>query len=165
MDGVSSLINIVLVIVREHADEVRTLISAKQSLKHFSDRNVRLSEQGIRPRWTGKPFTPPILPGSATLPTEFHKEWTSVVLKYEAKLLRKVNKHLPSILDKLEASITKTRKQRLEAVKQLVKESRPGQKKKSELIFYRLCSRTERVPLPGSRVRHFRRSFTSSASR
>ncbi len=144
-------------IVRQHAEEVRSLVTTKESLQHFSNLNQRLQEQGIRPRWMGRPLSPPFLPGSTILPEEFHAEWDSTVKKFEGKLLRKLIKQLPPIVAKLESNIAKTRKRNLAAVKQLVTESKPGQKKRSETIFYKLCTRTERVPLAGSRPRPLHR--------
>ena len=49
-------------IVREHPDEVRVLTVTKDNLRHFQDTNLRLFAQNARPRWMGKPLSPPILP-------------------------------------------------------------------------------------------------------
>ena len=46
----------------KHADEVRVLTVTKENLRHFQDTNLRLFAQNARPRWMGKPLSPPILP-------------------------------------------------------------------------------------------------------
>ena len=72
-------------IVREQSDPVRTLISTRDSIRNFSDTNLRLYGQSIRPRWLGRPISPPILPGNISLPTDFHNDWRGIVQKYETK--------------------------------------------------------------------------------
>ncbi len=138
-------------IVREQADAVRTLISTRENLRSFFDHNLRIYEQGLRPKWLGRALTPPILPGRAALPPEFHQSWASTVTKYENKLQRKLIKYLPNVIDDLQASIPKKREENLQIVLSSIKETRPGQTKRAEVIFYRLCNKTERVPLQNSR--------------
>ena len=140
-------------IVRELSSEVRSLVSNRENLQHFSDNNLRLYEQGIRPRWLGRPLSPPILPGTAGMPHQFHQEWTATVKKFESKLQRKVLKYLPDILDGLNTSISKKRNTNLQNVLSRVQDTKPGQKRRGEVIYMRLCNRTERVPLPNHRSR------------
>ena len=138
-------------IVREQADPVRSLVVTRDHLRNFSDTNLRLYGQSIRPRWLGRPMSPPVLPGNTFFPTEFHNEWRTIVQKYETKLHRKIVKILPTMLDALDADITATRNRNLERVKELVQETSPGQRKRGEAIFMKLCTRTERVPPMDSR--------------
>ena len=138
-------------IVREQSDPVRTLISKRDSIRNFSDTNLRLYGQSIRPRWLGRPISPPILPGNISLPTDFHNDWRGIVQKYETKLHKKIVKVLPNLLDSLDAEIATARTTNLALVKDLVQETSPGQKRRGEAIFLRLCTRTERVPPMGSR--------------
>ena len=138
-------------IVREQSDPVRTLISTRDSIRNFSDTNLRLYGQSIRPRWLGRPISPPILPGNISLPTDFHNDWRGIVQKYETKLHKKIVKVLPNLLDSLDAEIATARTTNLALVKDLVQETSPGQKRRGEAIFLRLCTRTKRVPPMGSR--------------
>ena len=149
-------------LVKQHSDPVRNLIISRDSVSRFAENNLRFLEQGIRPRWLGRPVNIPVLPASAAFPAEFHESWNRTVQKYETKLQRKVNKYLPDIIDSLHSSISKTRTNELKAMKELILETRPGQGKRSEILFYRLCNRTERVPLPGHRSRRARSSSTAS---
>ena len=140
-------------IVKEFSDEVRSLTNNRENLRSFYDNNLRLYEQSIRPRWLGRSPSPPILPGIVSLPPKFHDEWSKTTKKYEAKLHRKVIKYLPDILDDLNSSIATTRSTNLQQVLTKVQETKPGQKKRAEIIYMRLCNRTERVPLFNSRNR------------
>ena len=110
----------------------------------------------------GIPLSPPILPGNVCFPEDFHSDWGKTLKKFETKFQRKVNKYLPSLIESLDSSIMKKRNENLEKVISSVIDTSPGQKRRAEAIFLRLCSRTERVPLPGSRQR--RHHPTSSAS-
>ena len=65
-------------IVREQSDPVRTLISTRDSIRNFSDTNLRLYGQSIKPRWLGRPISPPILPENISLPTDFHNDWRGI---------------------------------------------------------------------------------------
>ena len=148
-----------------HADEIRVLTSTKENVKHFQDTNLRLFAQNVRPRWMGKPLGPPILPGNACFPEDFHKDWSRSLQKFETKLQRKVNKYLPSIIDSLDSSIRKKREENLGKAISEINETSPGQKRRAEAIFLHLCSGTERVPLPGSRSkRHHSASASGGAS-
>lgn len=138
-------------LVREHSHPVRSLVATRENLRNFSDTTLRLYGQGIRPRWLGRPLSPPILPGSTSLPEEFHKEWDSTLKKFESKLQKKLIKYLPGTLDKLDTEINKIRTQKLEEVQDLIQETTPGQKRRGEIIFLKLCSRQERVALMGNR--------------
>ena len=146
----------------KHADEVRVLTVTKENLRHFQDTNLRLFAQNARPRWMGKPLSPPILPGNVCFPEDFYSDWGKTLKKFETKFQRKVNKYLPSLIESLDSSIMKKRNENLEKVISSVIDTSPGQKRRAEAIFLCLCSRTERVPLPGSRQR--RHHPTSSAS-
>ena len=151
-------------IVREHADEVRVLTVTKDNLRHFQDTNLRLFAQNARPRWMGKPLSPPILPGNVCFPEDFHSDWGKTLKKFETKFQRKVNKYLPSLIESLDSSIMKKRNDNLEKVISSVIDTSPGQKRRAEAIFLRLCSRTERVPLPGSRQRRHHPNSNASGS-
>ena len=138
-------------IVREHSNQVRSLVSTQDSVRNFNKTTLRLHGQGIRPRWLGRPISPPVLPGSVSLPEDFHKEWNSTIKKFESKLQQKLIKYLPTLLDTLDAEINKTRTEKFEEVQNLIQETSPGQRRRGEAVFLKLCSRQERVPMMGSR--------------
>ena len=54
---------------------VNSLVSTQDYLRNFNNTTLRLHGQGIRPRWLGRQISPPVLPGSISLPDDFHKEW------------------------------------------------------------------------------------------
>ena len=138
-------------IVREHSNQVRSLVNTRDSLRNFNSTTLRLYGQGIRPRWLGRQISPPVLPGSISLPEDFHKEWNSTLKKFECKLQKKLIKYLPTLLDTLDAEINKTRTEKFEEVRKLIQETTPGQQRRGEAVFLKLCSRQERVPLMGNR--------------
>ena len=138
----------------KHADEVRVLTVTKENLRHFQDTNLRLFAQNARPRWMGKPLSPPILPGNVCFPEDFHSDWGKTLKKFETKFQRKVNKYLPSLIESLDSSIMKKRNENLEKVISSV----------IDTIFLRLGSRTERVPLQGSRQRRHHPTSRASGS-
>ena len=150
-------------IVRDNADPVRALVSSKEALQRFNDTNLRLYQQNVRPRWLGRPISPPILPGSASFPQDFHDDWNKITAKYEQKLRKKVVNIMPQLLDSLDTEISSKRDENLKTVRELLKHTSPSQARRGETIYIRLCSRTERVPVMGSR--HFHRHKYSGAGK
>ena len=126
-------------------------------LQHFQDTNLRLFTQNARPRWMGKPLSPPILPGNVCFP-----DWGKTLKKIETKFQCKVNKYLPSLIESLDSAIMKKQNENFEKVIFSVVDTSPGQKRRAEAIFLLSCSRKERVHLTGNRQR--RHLPTSSAS-
>ena len=138
--------------VREHADEVRILTVTKENLtllQHFQDTNLRLFTQNARPRWMGKPLSPPILPGNVCFPEDFHSDWGKALKKFETKFQRKVNEYLPSLIESVDSAIMKKQNENFEKVIFSVVDTSPGQKRRAEAIFLRFYSRMEHVPLTG----------------
>ena len=90
-------------IVREKSDPIRSLGSTRDAVRHFNQTNLRLYEQGQRPRWLGRPATPPMLPGSISFSADFHLKWNKTVEKYEKKLHKKIITALPAMLSSLDS--------------------------------------------------------------
>ena len=114
-------------IVCELADFVCSLISTRESIRCFSDTNLRIYGQSIRPHWLGR-HKSSSLPGSISLPIQTSTSWQSHVQKYESKLHRKIVKVLSTLTDSLDAEIVTAHTKNLAAVKELVQETSSGQK-------------------------------------